>query len=73
MMNHVESFDLSDDDEELYYMVGAEYGQNHVTYNHVHTQQQKERLQKQQQKLQQLLWVSVWNGLYFVWLKGTHL
>lgn len=56
MMNHVESFDLSDvDDEELYYMVGAEYGQNHVTFNNTQTQQQKERLQKQQQKLQQLL------------------
>ena len=56
MMNHVESFDLSDvDDEELYYMVGSEYGQNHVTFNNVHSQQQKERLQKQQQKLQQLL------------------
>ena len=57
MMNHVESFDLSDvDDEELYYMVGSDYGhQNHVTFNNVQTQQQKERLQKQQQKLQQLL------------------
>lgn len=51
MLNHVKSFDECSDDEdyELYFMDGTHVGQNHVTYNHVPSQQKDPKKQQQQQ------------------------